>query len=128
MPNNSALPVETLDDIVEELISGLPEGTEDDSFLPHRQRQLAPLLYVCKIWRAVTKRLMYKVISVGETNGSATDDIALTRRRHQEGFGIAKKLLETLHAHPRLAAYVETLDLAHNVGDRHETGGSGGHE
>lgn len=66
---------------------------------------------------------MYKVISVGETNGSATDDIALTRRRHQEGFGIANKLLETLHAHPRLAAYVETLDLAHNVGDRHETAG-----
>lgn len=112
MPNNVTLPVETLDAIVQELISTLPEGTEDDSFLPRRQRQLAPLLYVCKIWRAVTERQMYRVISVGKTIAPAMTNKAAKKRRAEKGYGISVKLLDTLKLHPRLAAYVEALELA----------------
>lgn len=112
MPNNSTLPIETLDTIIQELISALPEGTEDDSFLPRRQWKIAPLLYVCKIWRAVSERQMYRVISVGKTIAFATKDKALMMRRAEKGYRIAMKLMDTLRAHPRLASNVEALELA----------------
>lgn len=112
MPSNSALPVETLDAIVQEFISALPEGTENNNFLPRRQRHLAPLLYVSKLWHAVTERNMYRVISIGKTIGSTSSDIALMMLRQEKSFRIAKKLLDSLQAHPRLAAYVEILELA----------------
>lgn len=108
MSNNSALPVETLDAIVKELISALPEGTEDNNFLPRRQHQLAPLLHVSKLWHAVTERHMYRVISIGKRIPLGTENEAMMRRA-DKAYGIAKKLVETLTGYPLLAAYVETL-------------------
>lgn len=110
--NNSSLPVEILEEIVENIISEYPNGLGDHKFLPHWQWVLAPLLHVSKLWHGVAERHMYKCISVGRPFSRATQREGLELGPEREGFEVAKKLLETLTTNPRLAAFVEELQLA----------------
>lgn len=113
---NSALPVEILESIIEEIILHYKDAPSSMSrgikFLP--QWYLTPLLRVCKLWHVVSERFLYQSISVGRkfTRGK-------TRRiggrwevlPPREGSEIAKELLEALLANPRLPALIEELQL-----------------
>lgn len=112
MNNNTSLPVEIIEDIVRNLVSELSKGPEDYKFLPYWQWSLSPLFHVSKLWHDVTERHMYKVLSIGESLPRAMDGEALETRPERRGFEVAKKLLETLTTTPRLAAFVEKLQLA----------------
>lgn len=58
MNNNTLLPVEILDIIIEDLIAQLNIRDYTHAFL-------APLLRVCKLWHTVSEKHLYRRISFG---------------------------------------------------------------
>lgn len=104
--SDSSLPVETLEVIIEDFISEYTRGTEF-KFLP--RWYLVPLLRVCKLWRMVSEKYLYRSISIGRR--FAHDKVRIRRASEGRGYEIGYRLMETLSANSRLAAMVEEFGL-----------------
>lgn len=97
MNNNTLLPVEILDIIIEDLIAQLNIRDYTHAFL-------APLLRVCKLWHTVSEKHLYRRISFGM-------HISSQNKMTGVGFEVVKDLLATLETNPRLATLVNELRL-----------------
>lgn len=102
----SSLPVEILEDILQDMISEYKKRTKLKVLPPW---YLASLLRVCKLWNMVYESYLYRSISIGRLFSHDT----LRIRGNSDGrqIEIAGKLIRTFSANPRLAALVEEFEL-----------------
>lgn len=61
--NNSSLPIEILESIIDDFILEYAYIARVRAFLP--RWYLIPLLRVCRLWHAVTEKYLYRSIAVG---------------------------------------------------------------
>lgn len=121
--NNSSLPTEVLESIIDDFILEYAHTARVRAFLP--RWYLIPLLRVCRLWHAVTEKYLYQSVAVGsnmhnqgpvvegETRYDRSVRIHNLQMTHpkRSGHKIAEDLLRTLAMSTRLASLVKTLWL-----------------
>lgn len=119
--NNSSLPIEVLESIIDGFILEYAYIARVRAFLP--RWYLTPLLRVCRLWHAVTEKYLYQSIAVGsnmhnqgavvegETRYDRSVRIHNLQMTHTKRSGqkFAEDLLRTLTMNRRLAYLVKTL-------------------